>query len=417
MKDEARKNQSFHPSSFILHPFKEEPSVSIPGPLNPSPRLLLGPGPCDVHPRVLSVMTTPLLGHFDPQFLEIMNEVQEMLRQTFQTRNALTFPVSATGMAGMETCMVNVLEPGDKALVCVAGFFGQRMVEVAKRAGATVSVLERPWGEVFDLGPIREALKKERPKVLAIVQAETSTGAWQPVEGLGKLCHEFDALLMVDAVTALGCVPLALDAWEVDAVYSCSQKGLSCPPGLSPVSFGPRAVEALSRRKTKVQSWYLDLSLVQHYWDADRFYHHTAPITMIYALHEGLRLVLEEGLEARWARHVRNHKALKAGLTALGLTYTAAEGHQLPQLNAVRIPAGVDDRAVRKRLLSEFGIEIGGGLGDFKGKAWRVGLMGFNSRPGVVLQFLGALEQCLASQGAKYTPGAGVAAANRVYQG
>jgi alanine-glyoxylate transaminase/serine-glyoxylate transaminase/serine-pyruvate transaminase len=208
---------------------------------------------------------------------------------------------------------------------------------------------------------------------------------------------------------------VALDAWEVDAAYSCSQKGLSCPPGLSPVSFSPRAAEALGRRKTKVQSWYLDLSLVQRYWDAERFYHHTAPISMIYALREGLRLVLEEGLEARWARHVRNHQALKAGLLALGLTYTAAEGRQLPQLNAVRIPAGVDDLAVRKRLLSEFGIEIGGGLGEFKGKAWRIGLMGFNSRPGVVLQFLGALEQCLLGQGAKITPGAGVAAANRVY--
>jgi alanine-glyoxylate transaminase/serine-glyoxylate transaminase/serine-pyruvate transaminase len=360
-------------------------------------------------------MTTPLLGHLDPQFLEIMNEVQGMLRDVFQTRNALTFPMSATGMAGMETCMVNLLGPGDKALICVAGYFGQRQVEVASRTGAKVSVLERPWGEVFDLNPIHDALKKERPKVVGIVHAETSTGALQPVAELGKLCHEFDALLVLDTVTSLGCVPVALDAWEVDAAYSCSQKGLSCPPGLSPVSFSQRAVDALGRRKTKVQSWYLDVSLVQRYWDAERFYHHTAPISMIYALREGLRLVLEEGLEARWARHVRNHQALKAGLMALGLTYTAAEGRQLPQLNAVRIPAGVDDLAVRKRLLSEFGIEIGGGLGDFKGKAWRIGLMGHNSRPGVVLQFLGALEQCLLGQGAKITPGAGVAAANRVY--
>jgi alanine-glyoxylate transaminase / serine-glyoxylate transaminase / serine-pyruvate transaminase len=389
--------------------------VSIPGQLNPSPRLLLGPGPCDAHPRVLAAMTTPLLGHLDPQFLEIMNELQDMLRDVFQTRNALTFPMSATGMAGMETCMVNLLEPGDKALICVTGYFGQRQVEVASRTGAKVSVLERPWGEVFDLNPIRDALKKDRPKVVGIVQAETSTGALQPVAELGKLCHEFDALLVLDTVTSLGCVPVALDAWEVDAAYSCSQKGLSCPPGLSPVSFSPRVDEALGRRKTKVQSWYLDLSLVQHYWDAERFYHHTAPISMIYALREGLRLVLEEGLEARWARHVRNHQALKAGLMALGLTYTAAEGHQLPQLNAVRIPAGVDDLAVRKRLLSEFGIEIGGGLGEFKGKAWRIGLMGHNSRPCVVLQFLGALEQCLLGQGAKITPGASVAAANRVY--
>jgi alanine-glyoxylate transaminase/serine-glyoxylate transaminase/serine-pyruvate transaminase len=389
--------------------------VPIPGQLNPSPRILLGPGPSDVHPRVLTAMATPLLGHLDPQFLEIMDDVQGMLRDVFQTRNALTFPISATGMAGMETCLVNLLEEGDKALICVAGFFGQRQVEVARRTGAIVSVLERPWSEVFELGQIREALKNERPKVLGIVQAETSTGAWQPVEELGKLCHEFDALLLVDAVTSLGCVPLAVDAWEIDAVYSCSQKGLSCPPGLSPVTLSPRAAEAMHRRKTKVQSWYFDLSLVARYWDSERFYHHTAPITMIYALREGLRLVLEEGLETRWARHLLNQRALKAGLTAMGLTYTAAAGHQLPQLHAVRIPSGVEDLAVRKRLLNEFGIEIGGGLGEFKGKAWRIGLMGYNARPGNVLLFLGALEQCLLGQGVKITPGASVSAANQAY--
>jgi alanine-glyoxylate transaminase/serine-glyoxylate transaminase/serine-pyruvate transaminase len=385
------------------------------GQLNPSPRLLLGPGPCDAHPRVLRAMVTPLLGHLDPQFLEVMSQTQEMLRRAYQTNNHVTFPISATGMAGMETCFVNLIEPGDRVVVCTKGFFGQRMIEIAGRAGATVTALERPWGEVFDLNSIREVLQKVRPKVLSIVQAETSTGAWQPLEGLGKLCHEFDTLLVVDAVTSLGCVPLAVNAWEIDAVYSCSQKGLGCPPGLSPVSFGPRAVEAIGRRKTKVQSWYLDLELIRKYWDADHVYHHTAPISMIYALREGLQLLHEEGLEARWARHLRNHLALKAGLTALGLTYTAAEGHQLPQLNAVRIPAGVDDVAVRKRLLAEFGIEIGSGLGEFKGKAWRIGLMGYNSRSGVVLLFLAALEQCLIGQGAKIAPGAGVAAANRVY--
>jgi alanine-glyoxylate transaminase/serine-glyoxylate transaminase/serine-pyruvate transaminase len=391
--------------------------MNLPGQLNPSPRLLLGPGPSDAHPRVLRAMATPLLGHLDPQFLEIMTRVQEMLRATYQTKNPVTFPVSATGMAGMETCFVNLVEPGDRVVVCVKGFFGQRMVEVAERARAELTVLERPWGEVFDLNQIREVLQKVRPKVLAIVQAETSTGAWQPLEGVGALCHEFDALLLVDAVTSLGCIPLALDAWNIDAVYSCTQKGLSCPPGLSPVSFSPRAVETFSHRKTKVQSWYLDVNLVEHYWDSDRFYHHTGPITMVYALYEGLRLVLEEGLETRWARHRRNHEALKAGLKALGLTYLANEKHQLPQLNVVRLPAGCEDLAVRKRLLTEFGIEIGGGLGDFKGKAWRIGLMGTNSRPEVVLLFLGALEQCLMSQGVKVQPGAGVAAANRVYLG
>lgn len=391
--------------------------MNLPGPLNPSQRLLLGPGPSDAHPRVLRAMSTPLVGHLDPQFLAIMNEVQTMLRAAYQTSNPLTLPISATGMAGMETCLVNLVEPGDRVVVCVAGFFGQRIAEVAGRAGGQVTVLERPWGEVFDFQQIREVLQKVRPKVLGIVHAETSTGACQPLEGLGELCHEFGTLLVVDAVTSLACVPLALDAWGIDAVYSCSQKGLSCPPGLSPVSFSPRAVEAINRRKTKVQSWYFDMTLVQHYWDSDRFYHHTGPITMVYALHEGLRLVLEEGLEARFARHRRNYQALRAGLTALGLMYVTAESHQLPQIQVVRLPAGCDDLTVRKRLLTEFGIEIGGGLGEFKGKAWRIGLMGTNSRSDVVLLFLGALEQCLTSQGVKVQPGSGVAAANRVYLG
>jgi alanine-glyoxylate transaminase/serine-glyoxylate transaminase/serine-pyruvate transaminase len=389
--------------------------VPIPGQLNPSPRVLLGPGPSDVHPRVLTAMATPLLGHLDPEFLALMNETQDMLRQVFRTRNGLTFPVSGTGSAGMETCVVNLIEPGDKMVVCVNGVFGQRMTDVAQRAGAAVTTVERPWGEVFDLTPIRDVLQKVRPKVLGIVHAETSTGAWQPLDGLGKLCHDHGTLLLIDTVTSLGGVPVEVDAWEVDAVYSGTQKCLSCPPGLAPVSFSPRAVEAINRRKTKVQSWYLDMSMVQRYWGEERFYHHTAPITALYALREALRLVLEEGLDARFARHLRNHRALKAGLAALGVSYATAEGHQLPQLNAVRIPTGVDDLTTRKRLLSEFGIEIGGGLGDFKGKAWRIGLMGHASRPNNVLLFLAALEQCLVAQGAKVTPGAGVAAANRVY--
>jgi alanine-glyoxylate transaminase/serine-glyoxylate transaminase/serine-pyruvate transaminase len=362
-------------------------------------------------------MMTPLLGHLDPQFLQIMNETQELLRQVFQTKNSITLPISATGMAGMETCLVNLVEPGDKVVVCAAGFFGQRQVEVAGRAGAQVTVVQRPWGEVFDLNQIREVLAKVRPRVLTIVHAETSTGAWQPVQEIGKLCHEFHTLLVLDTVTSLGCIPVALDAWEIDAAYSCSQKGLGCPPGLAPVSFSQRALDAVKARKTKVQSWYFDLTLLPTYWGEERAYHHTAPITMIYALREGLRLVLEEGLQARWDRHMRNHRALKAGLAALGMTYLAAEGHQLPELNAVRIPDGVNDLAVRQQLLARFGIEIGGGLGDFKGKGWRIGLMGYNSRPAIVLLFLGALEQCLMEQGCKITPGASVAAANVAYAG
>jgi alanine-glyoxylate transaminase/serine-glyoxylate transaminase/serine-pyruvate transaminase len=389
--------------------------VQIPGQLNPAPRLLLGPGPSDVHPRVLNAMATPLLGHLDPQFLEIMNETQEMLRGAFQTKNQLTFPVSGTGSAGMETCVVNCIEPGDRMVVCVNGVFGQRMVDVAQRAGAHLYTVERPWGQVFDLQEIRDLLRRIRPKVLGIVHAETSTGAWQPAEELGKLCHEFDTLLLLDTVTSLGGVPVAIDDWEVDAVYSGTQKCLSCPPGLAPVSFSPRALDAINRRGSKVQSWYLDMTMVQRYWGEERFYHHTAPITMIYALREALRLVHEEGLEARWARHLRNHQALKAGLAALDIGFAAAEGHQLPTLNAVRIPAGADDLTTRKRLLSDFGIEIGGGLGNFKGMVWRIGLMGHASRPNNVLLFLAALEQCLTAQDVKITPGAGVAAANAFY--
>ena len=389
--------------------------MPLPGQLNPSPRLLLGPGPSDAHPRVLSVMSTPLLGHLDPQFLEIMTETQDMLRQVFQTQNKLTFPVSATGMAGMETCMVNLLEPGDKVVLCVKGYFGTRMVDVAGRTGAELTVLNRPWGQVFDLDQVRDTLKQVRPKVLGMVHAETSTGAWQDISALGKMCHEFGTLLVTDCVTSLGCVPVKLDEWEVDAAFSCTQKGLSCPPGLSPISFSERAVEVLKTRKTKVQSWYLDMTAVQSYWGGDRAYHHTAPITMIYAIREGLRLVLEEGLEARFARHTRNHLALKAGLTALGLSYLAPEGSQLPQLNAVRIPDGLDDVACRKRILTEYGIEIGGGLGDFKGKAWRIGLMGYNSRPACVVQALFALEQTLRWAGVTVEPGVGVAAAEKQY--
>jgi alanine-glyoxylate transaminase/serine-glyoxylate transaminase/serine-pyruvate transaminase len=360
-------------------------------------------------------MATPLLGHLDPEFLVLMNETQEMLREVFQTRNQLTFPVSGTGSAGMESCVVNLIEPGDSMVVGVKGYFGQRLAEVARRAGAAVTVMEIPWGQVFEADQVRDVLRHVRPKVFGIVQAETSTGAWQPIESLGKLCHELGTLLLVDCVTALGCVPVELDHWEIDAAYSCSQKGLGCPPGMAPVSFSARAVDTLQARKTKVQSFYLDATEIIRYWGQERFYHHTAPITMVYALREALRVVLEEGLPARFARHQQNHRALKAGLAALGIGYTAAEGHQLPELNAVRIPNGVDDLAVRKQLLTEFGIEIGGGLGEFKGKAWRIGLMGYGSREENVLLVLAALEKCLLGQGLKFAAGAGVAGAERVF--
>jgi alanine-glyoxylate transaminase/serine-glyoxylate transaminase/serine-pyruvate transaminase len=389
--------------------------MSNAGQLNPPSRLLLGPGPSNAHPRVLTALATPLVSHIDPYFLTVLDDIQEMLRAAYQTRNGATFVLSATGMAGMETCLFNLLEPGDAIVVCSAGFFGGRMIEIASRTGATVTPLERPWGHVFEFDQIRETLKQVRPKVLSIVQAETSTGVWQSINGLGAICKETDTLLLVDAVTSLGCVPVAVDEWGIDAIYSCSQKGLSCPPGCSPVSFSDRALEAIRNRKTKVQSWYLDVSLLLKYWGQERAYHHTTPISTCYAIREGLRLVLEEGLQSRWERHLHNQRALKAGLNALGLSYTAAEGHRLPQLHAVRIPDGVDDAKVRKHLLDEFNIEIGTGLGEFKGKVWRIGLMGYNSRPDVVMTFLGALEQSLELHGCRINPGAGVAAANRCY--
>jgi alanine-glyoxylate transaminase/serine-glyoxylate transaminase/serine-pyruvate transaminase len=381
-------------------------------PLNPPRRILMGPGPSDTHPRVLAALGAPTVGHLDPYFLQIMNETQAMLRQVFQTQNALTLAVSGTGSAGMETCVVNLIEPGDRMLVCVNGVFGGRMADVAGRAGAQVATIERPFGEVFSPDQVAEAVARVKPKVVGIVHAETSTGALQPLPEIARIVHGAGALLLADTVTSLGGTPVKVDEWQLDAVYSGTQKCLSCPPGLAPVTFSPRAVAAIDARTTKVASWYLDMTMVRNYWGQDRAYHHTAPINMNYALREALAVALEEGLEARFARHTRNHLALKAGLAALGVSYAVAEGIQLPMLNAVLIPAGVDDLKVRQQLLSEFGIEIGGGLGPMKGKTWRIGLMGETSTIRNVLLLLAALERCLGDQGCKVAPGAGVAAAN-----
>jgi alanine-glyoxylate transaminase / serine-glyoxylate transaminase / serine-pyruvate transaminase len=383
-------------------------------PLNPSPRTLLGPGPSEVHPRVLAALGMPLLGHLDPEFVALMDETQSLLRQVFRTENRLTMAVSGTGSAGMEAVVVNLIEPGDKMLVCVNGVFGGRMVDVAERAGAQVTAIERPYGEVFDPEEVRSAVKRVGPKVVGIVHAETSTGAWQPIEDIAQIAHDAGALIAIDTVTSLGGVPVEIDAWDIDAVYSGTQKCLSAPPGLAPVSFGPRAVEVLDGRKTKVRSWYLDMTMIRRYWGSDRFYHHTAPISMNYALREALAIVLEEGLEPRQARHMTNHLALKAGLEAMGLGLLTVEGHQLPQLNCVRIPEGVDDLVVRKRLLDDFGIEVGGGLGAMKGKAWRIGLMGYGSRASNVMLVLGALGICLRDLGRKTDPGHALAAASDV---
>ena len=384
-------------------------------PLEPPLRVLMGPGPSDIHPRVLRAMGANTVGHLDPFYLETMNGLQAMLRTIFGTKNEMTFAVSATGSAGMEAAVVNLIEPGDAMLVCVNGVFGGRMADVAGRAGAEVTTVERPWGEVFTPSDLKDALAKAKPKVVGIVMAETSTGAWQPIPEISQLVHDAGALLLVDAVTSLGGVPVEVDAWNIDAVYSGSQKCLSCPPGLAPVSFSPAAMKVILGRKTKVQSWYLDVSMLANYWGENRVYHHTAPINMSYGLYEACRMLLEEGLPKVFARHDENHRALKAGLAALGIDYAAQEGHQLPMLNAVRVPKGVDDATVRTGLLSRFGIEIGGGLGAFKGKAWRIGLMGHASRRNNVLLFLAALEQLLAEQKYKFPPGSSTAAANAVY--
>ena len=365
--------------------------------LNPTARFLMGPGPSDIHPMVLKAMATPLIGHLDPQFIEIMDRVMSMLREVFRTSNQLTFPVSATGSAGMETCFVNLLEPGDEAVVCVNGVFGGRMADIVERCGATLTKVEAPWGEPIDPEQVKDALKScKKPKLVAVVHAETSTGVLQPLEEISRIAHEAGALMLADTVTSLGGTDVRIDDWEIDAVYSGTQKCLSAPPGLSPVSFGPRAVEVLENRKTKVLSWYLDLSMVKNYWaGAKRAYHHTAPISMVYSLHEALRLILDEGLEARFARHRRNHELLRDGLEAMGFEYIPEPAYRLPMLNAVKLPDGLDDAAVRGRLLNEFNIEIGGGLGAFAGKAWRIGIMGCSSTENHVNMLLSALAQVL----------------------
>lgn len=369
--------------------------TSLPGPSAPPERLLLGPGPSPVDPRVLAAMHQPSLSHLDPAFLRLMDEIQQMLRQVFRTDNPLTLTVPGTGTAGMEACLANLIEPGDEVVVLVQGYFGGRMAEIARRCGGRVSVLEAPWGEGFTAGQAELLLAGQKVQLLAVVLAETSTGYRQPVAELAELAHRHGALLVVDAVTAAGGIPVEVDDWGIDAVYTCTQKCLGGPSGLAPVSFGPRAVERLERRKTPVQSWYLDLTLLRRYWGAERVYHHTAPCHLAYALHEALRLLLEEGLEARWQRHREAHERFARGAAELGLELAGSEGHLLPQLNVVRIPDGVDDKTVRRELLERHGIEIGGGLGELAGKAWRVGLMGYGARPETVDRLLAGLAAVL----------------------
>lgn len=364
--------------------------------LNPHPRILLGPGPSMVHPRVLRAMATPLVGHLDPDFLHIMREVQDLLRYVFRTKNELTIPVSGTGSAGMEAALCNFIEPGDAVLIAVNGYFGLRLADMAARYGAEVHTVERPWGEVFDPAEIEAALQKRRYKLLALVHAETSTGALQPhIEAIAAAAHRHGALLVLDTVTSLGGVPVEVDAWGVDVAYSGTQKCLSVPPGLAPLTVSERARQVLHQRKTPVANWYLDLSLVEKYWGDERTYHHTAPISMIYALREGLRLVAEEGLENRWARHREHAHLLWQGLQALGLQLLVPEAYRLPTLTTPLVPAGVDEAEVRRRLLHEYNIEIAAGFGPLKGKIWRIGLMGFSSRRENITLLLAALREIL----------------------
>ncbi len=385
------------------------------GELDPSTRILMGPGPSNVHPRVLRAMSAPLVGHLDPDFIAIMDEVQEMSRSIFRTENRMTIPMSGTGSAGMETCFCNLIEPGDAALVCVNGVFGGRMADIVGRLGGKLIRVEAEWGKPIEPEAVEKALKSEKVKLVAIVHAETSTGVRQPLEEISRIAKENGALLLVDAVTSLGGCEVEVDAWGIDAVYSGTQKCLSCPPGLSPISFSDAAMDALRSRKSKVSSWYLDLGMIANYWGEERAYHHTAPISMIYAYREALRVILEEGLEARFERHRVNHLALAAGLKALEIGLIVEEQYRLPMLNAASIPDGVNDANVRAHLLREYGIELGGGLGPLKGKIWRIGLMGHSSTKQNVILFLAALEGALKAEGIRLSGGAAVSAAMEAY--
>jgi len=372
-------------------------SHSAPSSANPAERILLGPGPSPVPLRVLRALSAPTIGHLDPQYLAIMDETCELLRQVFRTKNPLTFPVSGTGMAGMECVATNLIEPDDEVIVCVNGVFGGRMNDVMERCGATVHAVEISWGETFTRQQISDALDRHpRATLVGLVHAETSTGAHQSLTGLAEIVHAHKALLVVDAVTSLGGHDLRVDEWAIDACYSGTQKCLSCPPGLSPVTFGERALARMDARKTKPQSWYLDVSMLRKYYtggSGSRFYHHTAPINMTYALREALQIVIEEGLETRFARHEQMHKRLRSGLETMGLRYVPKQS--LHTLNCVYTPQGTDDAAVRRRLLDEYGIEIGGGLGAMAGNAWRIGLMGHGASQRNVDLVLTALRETL----------------------
>lgn len=388
-------------------------------PFYPPQRILMGPGPSDVSPRVLQAMARPTLGHLDPLFVHMMDEVKGLLQYAFQTKNELTMPISAPGSAGMEACFANLVEPGDKVIVCQNGVFGGRMKENVERFGGIAIMVMDDWGKPVDPEKVEAALKAHPDtKILAFVHAETSTGVRSDAKLLTELAHQYGCLVIVDAVTSLAGSELRVDDWGIDAIYSGTQKCMSCVPGLSPVSFGSRAVEVIKTRKTKIQSWFLDMSLIMGYWGGGtkRAYHHTAPVNTLYALHEALIMVQAEGLEQAWARHQYHHQALKAGLEAMGIQFVVEAAARLPQLNLITVPEGIDEAAVRTRLLNEYSIEIGAGLGALAGKVWRIGLMGHACNTKNVLICLGALDAVLSSLQAPVESGVAVAAAQTFYQ-
>ncbi len=383
---------------------------------NPPIRTLMGPGPSDVHPRVLTAMARPTIGHLDPAFVAMMEEIKALLQYAFQTSNTLTIPISGPGSAGMEACFVNLIEPGEKAIVCINGVFGGRMKENIERANGIPIVVENTWGTPVDPNQLEDALKTHRDaKIVAFVHAETSTGVQSDARKLTEISHHHNCLTVVDAVTSLGGSPLKVDEWALDAVYSGSQKCLSCTPGLSPLTLSDRAVEKIKKRKTKVQSWFLDLSLLMGYWGSGkRAYHHTAPINPLYGLHEALAMLQEEGLENSWARHQQHHSALRSGIEAMGLSFLVHESARLPQMNAVVVPEGVDEAILRNRLLNEYNLEIGAGLGALAGKIVRIGLMGYGANMKNVMYCLEALEAVLADMRAPIETGVAMNAAQRV---
>jgi alanine-glyoxylate transaminase/serine-glyoxylate transaminase/serine-pyruvate transaminase len=419
VKSRGEEDSLFGPSfagSDTMNPYVPAKRIHS---FHPPQRTLMGPGPSEINPRVMAAMSLPAIGYLDPVFVEMMEELKALLRYTFQTRNALTFPVSGPGSVGMEYCFVNLVEPGDRVIVCRNGVFGGRMIENVERCGGTPVIVEDAWGEPVDPQKLEDALKANPDaRLVAFVHAETSTGVQSDAKTLVEIAHRHDALTIVDAVTSLAGTPVLVDEWKIDAVYSASQKCLSCTPGLSPVSFSDRVVDTVKARKDKIHSWFMDMNLLLGYWGATtRTYHHTAPTNSLYALHEALLILKEEGIENSWARHQRHHQALKAGLEAMGLQYLVKEGARLPQMNAVHIPEAIRVREaeVRKTLLGEFNLEIGAGLGPLAGKIWRIGIMGYSCKPENVMLCLSALGSVLSDMGLPIHVGEAEAAAHHAY--